>query len=77
MNKEVQNKLAELQDKGWTLASIARELEQSPVTIEAWKAGIRSPANPKLVLDFLDRLSERKRIPKKKLYKNSREKKIK
>jgi len=68
MNETVQSKLAKLKEKGWTLASIARELELSAVTLESWNTGIRSPANPKSVLEFLDNLLKRKRIPKKKIY---------
>lgn len=67
-NAEVQAKLVELKEKGWTFASIGRALDLSSVTIEAWNAGTRSPANPQPVLDSLDRLLERKRIPKKKIY---------
>lgn len=68
MNENVQAKLTELQEKGWTLASIARALELSPVTVESWNTGTRSPANPKSVLDSLDRLVKAKRVPKKKIY---------
>jgi hypothetical protein len=68
MNEIVQAKLTELKEKGWTLASIARELELSSVTVESWNTGIRSPANPKSVLESLDKLLNRKRIPKKKIY---------
>jgi transcriptional regulator with XRE-family HTH domain len=68
MNETVQAKLAELKEKGWTLASIAREIELSSVTVESWNTGIRSPANPKSVLESLDQLLKRKRIPKKKIY---------
>jgi len=67
-DKNVQAKLAELKEKGWTLASIARALELSPVTVESWNSGTRSPANPKSVLESLDRLIKRRRIPKKKIY---------
>jgi transcriptional regulator with XRE-family HTH domain len=65
---EVQARLAELKKKGWTLASIARALELSPVTVESWNTGIRSPANPKPVIESLDQLLKHRRIPKKKLY---------
>jgi len=68
MNETVQAKLAELKEKGWTLASISRELELSSVTVESWNTGIRSPANPKSVLESLNQLLKRKRIPKKKIY---------
>lgn len=68
MNEKVRTKLASLQQKGWTLANIGRALGQSPVTIEAWKAGTRSPANLQSVLASLDKVAKIKRIPKKKIY---------
>jgi len=67
-NDEVKTKLAELQQKGWTLASIAREIGQAIRTVESWNQGKRSPANLKSVLASLDGLLKRKRIPKKKQY---------
>jgi transcriptional regulator with XRE-family HTH domain len=71
-DEDVQAKLAELKDKGWTLANIARALELSPVTVESWNTGIRSPANHKSVLESLDQLLKRRRIPKKKVYARGR-----
>jgi transcriptional regulator with XRE-family HTH domain len=68
MSNDIQNKLNELKLKGWTLASIARSLGQSHRTVESWNQGIRSPANLKPVIDSLDKLSQSKRIPKKKVY---------
>ena len=68
MNKDVQAKIAILENKGWTLASIARELGLKPGTVESWKAGTRSPTNLKLVLEKLDELIKRNRIPPKKIY---------
>jgi transcriptional regulator with XRE-family HTH domain len=68
MSKEIQNKLNELKLKGWTLANIARAIEQSSRAVESWNQGIRNPANLKPVLDSLDKLLKRERIPKKKLY---------
>ena len=65
---KVQVKIAQLQQKGWTLVNIARALSQSSVTVESWKAGTRSPANLQSVLTSLDRLAKRKRIPKKRQY---------
>jgi transcriptional regulator with XRE-family HTH domain len=65
---EIQTKLAELRDKGWTLASIARSIGQSHCTVEAWNQGKRSPANLQSVIASLDKLGKTKRIPKKKLY---------
>ena len=70
-NNEVQAKLTELQQKGWTLASIAREIGQAIRTVESWNQGKRSPANLQSVLASLDGLLKRKRIPKKKHYKLS------
>jgi len=67
-DKDIQAKLVELKEKGWTLANIARALELSPVTIESWNTGIRSPANLQPVLASLDQLLKRRRIPKKKIY---------
>jgi transcriptional regulator with XRE-family HTH domain len=66
---EIQTKIAELQEKGWTLAAIADELEITVNAVEKWKAGDREPRNAKAVLILLDQLLERKRIPKRKRYK--------
>lgn len=65
-NVKVRAKLTELRQKGWTLASIARELGQAIRTVESWNQGRRSPANLQPVLASLDGLLKRKRIPKKK-----------
>ncbi len=67
--KPIQINLASLQEKGWTLAALADELEQKVNTLEKWKAGDRYPSNAKAVLIVLEQLSERKRIPKKRRYK--------
>ena len=64
----IQVKLSVLQEKGWTLAALADELEQRVNTLEKWKAGDRNPANEKAVLAMLERLERRKRIPKKRRY---------
>jgi hypothetical protein len=45
MGNEIQNKLNELKLKGWTLASIAREIGQSSRAVESWNQGVRNPAN--------------------------------
>jgi DNA-binding transcriptional regulator YiaG len=65
---EVQAKLAELRQKGWTLVNIARAIGQATRTVESWNQGTRSPANLQSVLISLDKLAKRKRIPKKKIY---------
>jgi len=67
-NAEVQSKLTELLQKGWTLANIAREIGQAKGTVESWNQGKRSPANLQSVLASLDKLDKIKRIPKKKIY---------
>ena len=71
MSNEIRTKLNELKLRGWTLASIARELGQASRTVESWNQGVRSPSNLKLVLEALDKISKRERIPKKKLYKKA------
>jgi transcriptional regulator with XRE-family HTH domain len=74
----IQIRLSILQKKGWTLAALADELEQTVNTLEKWKAGQRNPANEKAVLAMLDSLEKRKRIPKKRRYaKGSRKSKVK
>ena len=65
----IQLKINELQEKGWTLAALADELEVTVNAVEKWKAGNRYPRNAKAVLIVLEQLSERKRIPKKRRYK--------
>ena len=65
----IQIKLASLQEKGWTLAALADELDQKVNTLEKWKAGQRNPANEKSVLTMLEQLEKRKRIPKRRRYK--------
>ena len=65
-NNEVQAKLTALHQKGWTLASIAREIGQAIRTVESWNQGKRAPANLQSVLASLDGRLRRKRIPKKK-----------
>jgi transcriptional regulator with XRE-family HTH domain len=65
---EIQTKIAELQEKGWTLAALADELGVTVNAVEKWKAGHRYPRNAKAVLIVLGQLTERKRTPKKKRY---------
>ena len=63
-----QNRIAQLQEKGWTLAALADELDVTVNAVEKWKAGDRKPSNAKAVLVLLDQLTRRKRIPKKRRY---------
>ena len=65
---EVQTKIAELQEKGWTLAALADELGVTVNAVEKWKAGDRQPSNSKAILTLLDQIAKRKRIPKKRRY---------
>jgi hypothetical protein len=65
---EIQTKLAQLQEKGWTLAAIADELEITVNALDKWKAGDRFPNNAKAIFILIDQLLERKRIPKMKRY---------
>ncbi len=63
----VRVRIAELEGKGWTLAAIARELGAAYNTVQKWKAGDRQPSNYQLVLEKLEELCRRKRVPKKRL----------
>jgi transcriptional regulator with XRE-family HTH domain len=65
---EVQTLIAQLQDNGWTLAALADELGVTVNAVEKWKAGDRYPQLEKPVIDALNRLLKRNRIPKKKRY---------
>lgn len=68
MQSEVQSRIVQLVEKGWTLAAIADELGVTSDTVELWRAGRRNPTNAKAVLAMLDKVLEKKRIPKKKRY---------
>ncbi len=68
MNSDIQTRIAQLVDKGWTLAAIADELGVKSDTVENWRAGRRNPTNAKAVLAMLDRVLKKKRIPKRKRY---------
>jgi transcriptional regulator with XRE-family HTH domain len=66
---EVQELIAELQKKGWTLAAIADELGVDDASVYRWLRGLRSPANVVGVLVILRGLLQQRRIPKRKRYK--------
>ncbi len=68
MNNEIQPRISQLVEKGWTLAAIADELGVTSDTVEFWRAGKRQPTNIRGVLLMLDKVSEKKRIPKRKRY---------
>ncbi len=61
---DVQNKLLELKDRGWTMAAIADELDVSHMTVFRWQKGMGNADNSRSVLHMLDTLMKRKRIPK-------------
>ena len=61
---DVQNKLLDLKDRGWTMAAIADELEVSHMSVFRWQKGMRNADNSRSVLHMLDTLMKRKRIPK-------------
>ena len=66
----VQEKLASLQAKGWTLAAIADEVGVTYNAVVKWKAGDRTPSNEKLLLEHLDRLLQQRKVPKQRRYQN-------
>ena len=61
---ELQIKLLELKDRGWTMAAIADELGVSHMAVFRWQKGMRNAENSRSVLHMLDTLMKRKRIPK-------------
>lgn len=65
---DIQSKIQELQYKGWTLAALADEVGQSLSSVEKWKSGERYPASSKAILNLMDDIAKRKRVPKKKRY---------
>jgi uncharacterized protein YjcR len=65
---DIQIKIKELQEKGWTLVAIADELGVTVNAVEKWKVGDRYPSNAKAVLALLSQLTVRKRIPKQRRY---------
>ena len=77
MNSKIQLRIAQLVEKGWTLAAIADELGVTSDTVELWRAGKRNPTNARAVLLMLDKVLKKKRIPKQKRYaKGSRQKQL-
>jgi len=65
---DVQQRLQQLKEKGWTVAAISDEIGVTARAIDHWKAGRRYPENAKMVLMGLDNLMRRKRIPKQRRY---------
>ncbi len=69
---EIQKIIGKLQNKGWTLAALADELEITVNAVEKWKAGDRQPRNAKAVISLLSQILEIKLAPKKKRYKKAK-----
>ena len=65
---DVQQRLEQLKDKGWTLAAISDEVGVSTRAVDYWQQGTRYPENAKMVLLGLDGLLKRKRVPKRRRY---------
>ena len=68
IGNEIQLRIAQLVERGWTLASIADELGVKSDTVENWRAGRRNATNAKAILVMLDTLLKKKRIPKQRRY---------
>ena len=60
---DVQEKLEQLIEKGWSQAALSDELGVDGGTVNRWYRGRTYPPLPKPVLLALDQLLERKRIP--------------
>ena len=61
---DVQELLAGLQSKGWTLTAIADEFGISRNAVDSWRSGKHKPRQSVVVQRELKRLLGRKRIPK-------------
>ena len=74
---DVQVRLEQLEDRGWTQAAIADEVGVSWQGLRYWRTGDRYPGNAKAVLVVLDALFKRKRVPKQRRYvKGSRQRNV-
>ena len=65
---DIQQKMAELQSKGWTLAALADELGVTASAMDKWKAGDKYPGMPRPILVMFDQIAKRKKIPKQRRY---------
>ena len=64
MTNEIQTRLLELKDKGWTMAAISDELGVTHMTVYRWQKGMRNAENALSVLHMLDTLMKRRTVPK-------------
>ena len=65
---DIQVRIAELIESGWTYSALADELDVHRTSIYDWESGKHSPAHAKIVLRFLETLLQRQ-PPKKRRYK--------
>jgi DNA-binding transcriptional regulator YiaG len=68
VDEKVRGLIAQLREKGWTMAAIADELGVDHDTVYRWKEGLRSPANAVGIVSVLNDLLQRRRIPKRRRY---------
>ena len=61
---DVQIKLTELGDAGWSMSAIADELGVNANSVLRWRSGYRYPENSKAVLIVMDALLQKKPPPK-------------
>ena len=67
---DVQEPIAELRKRRWTLAAIADEVGVTWRTLKRWDAGDSYPDTHKVVVAALASLLERKRVPKRRRYRS-------
>lgn len=60
---DIQFRILSLQEKGWTLVSIAASVGVTTNAVEKWKYGDRYPINAKAVFLLLDQLVMQKYTP--------------
>ena len=61
---EIQQKLADLTGKGWTLVAIADDIGEMWLTVYRWQGGKTYPDNSQSVMSALNDLFTHKTIPK-------------
>ena len=61
--EQIERAIADLQEKGWTIAAIADAVDVRWYTVQRWAKGVMRPANPTLTLAALQGLAKRNRVP--------------
>ena len=61
---DIQNKIADLEESGWTQSAIADELGVTISAVQKWKAGDRYPGMSNAVIMAMDTLMKRKPPPR-------------